>query len=43
MRTRRITRNKKNKTKKSRNRNKMTKPKKVKGEIFFSDYPVKFF
>ena len=39
MRTRRITRNKKNKTKKSRNRNKMTKPKKVNGEISFSDYP----
>ena len=39
MRTRRISKNKKNKTKKSRNRNKMTKPKKVNGEIFFPDHP----
>ena len=39
MRTRRISRNKKNKTKKSRNTNKMAKPKKVDGEIFFPDHP----
>ena len=39
MRTRRNRRIRNNKTKKNKKKNKMTKPKKVNGEIFFSDYP----
>ena len=39
MRTRRNTRIRNNRTKKNKKKNKMTKPKKVNGEVFFSDYP----
>ena len=39
MRTRRNRKIRSNKTKKNKKKNKMTKPKKVNGEVFFSDYP----